>query len=77
MTNAPETGTAKRVRLPADAFLGHTVAGEPVRLWTRRAYSSERIEVFLEIGHQHYQLDHIDPHLAQALRASLTPAGTA
>jgi hypothetical protein len=27
----------------------------------------------MEIGHQHYALDHVDPNLIEALRASLTP----
>jgi hypothetical protein len=51
-----------------------TRSGEPVRIWSRRSYSSRRVAVFLEIGHQHYELDHVDPNLAEALRASLTPS---
>lgn len=59
--------------LHVDAYVGHTRCGQAVRIWSRRGYSSGRIEVFLEIGHQHYALDHVDPNLIEALRASLTP----
>jgi hypothetical protein len=31
------------------------------------------LKVFLEIGHRHYELDHVDPNLVEALRASLAP----
>jgi hypothetical protein len=55
--------------LRVEASLGYTRSGEPVRIWS----SSGRLRVFLEIGHQHYELDHVDPNLAEALRASLAP----
>jgi hypothetical protein len=32
-----------------------------------------KFEGFLEIGHRHYELDHVDPNLVEALRASLAP----
>lgn len=65
--------TPPRGALHVDANVGHTRSGQPVRIWSRRGYFSERVEVFLEIGHQHYALDHVDPNLIEALRASLTP----
>jgi hypothetical protein len=63
--------------LHLDVNLGHTLEGEPVRIWTRRGYGTDRVEVFLEIGHHHHRLDHFDSALVPALRASLHPLETA
>jgi hypothetical protein len=63
----------RRGSLRVDAYLGFTRSGEPVRIWSHLGYSSGNLKVFLEIGHRHYELDHVDPNLVEALRASLAP----
>jgi hypothetical protein len=54
---------------------GHTPDGDPVVLWHEQwADGAEWFSI--EIGCCSHRLDHIDPALARALRASLTPAPT-
>ena len=55
----------------SNKLLGHTPDGQPVKTWEPVNAWTGKKQSFLEVGHTLIELDHIDPALEDAVRASL------
>ena len=59
--------------MSTDVVLGHTRDGEQVCIRVMDSLFENTVYTVIEIGHETYRLDHLDPELPSALQRSLRP----